>query len=167
MRATSLKRSHSEVDVRAGGADDLDGLVALEQVVFAADAMTRRSLKRFLASQTADVLIAEFAGEIVGCAIVLSHPKTSLARLYSIAVLADYAGAGVGPVLLAAAEDAARARGRNEIRLEVHENNERAISCYRKSGYDEFGRLCGYYRDFGDALRFRKRLLGSDTRWQT
>ena len=158
MRAALLKRSHPEIDVRIGGADDLDAVAALERAVFAVDAMARRSIKRFLASRTSDVLIADCDGELVGCAIVLSHPRTALARLYSIAVLSDYEGAGVGPMLLAAVEDAARARGRSEIRLEVHEQNERAIACYRKSGYEQFGRHCGYYRDLGDALRFRKRL---------
>ena len=64
----------------------------------------------------------------------------------------------VGPALLAAAEEAAQRRVRSEIRLEVHEKNVRAIACYRKAGYQEFGRHSGYYRDLGDALRFRKRL---------
>jgi len=40
----------------------------------------------------------------------------------------------------------------------VHENNPRAIACYRKAGYTEFGRHVGYYKDLGDALRFRKAL---------
>ena len=67
-------------------------------------------------------------------------------------------GRGVGPMLLAAAEEAALARDCRSIRLEVHETNHAAIARYRKSGYREFGRLRRYYEDGGDALRFEKRL---------
>ena len=51
-----------------------------------------------------------------------------------------------------------RAPGATSIRLEVHETNHAAISRYRKSGYQEFGRRARYYEDGGDALRFEKPL---------
>jgi ribosomal protein S18 acetylase RimI-like enzyme len=60
--------------------------------------------------------------------------------------------------LLAAAEDAALAKRRETLRLEVHVRNHRAIARYRKAGYQQFGRLKRYYADNGDALRFEKRL---------
>ena len=66
-------------------------------------------------------------------------------------------------MLLAAAEEAARRRACNTLRLEVHEQNAAAISQYRKSGYRLFGRHLDYYDDRGDALRFEKRLDASST----
>jgi len=158
MRTAALKRSMPQVEVRAGTPDDLDIVVALEANVFAADCLARKCLKRFLSVPTAQVLIAECDGKTIGCAIVSFRAANSLARLYSLGVTPLAEGAGVAAILLDAAEAVARRRGCSEIRLEVHENNPRAIACYRKAGYIEFGRHVGYYKDLGDALRFRKAL---------
>jgi ribosomal protein S18 acetylase RimI-like enzyme len=158
MRTAALKRSAPQVHIRAGAPGDLDVLMALEQSVFVADCMARKNLKRFLFVATAEVLIADCDGGAVGCAIVSFRAASNLARLYSLAVARAAEGSGVAAILLDASEAAARARGCTQIRLEVHENNARAIACYRKAGYREFGRRVGYYKDFGDALRFRKNL---------
>jgi len=156
MGTAAFKRSLPQVDVRAAHADDLDALVMLERTVFADDCMSRASLKRFLSRPTAEVLLATCGGDVAGCAIVLFRAGSNLARLYSLAVAPSCEGCGVAPLLLHAAEASAGARHCTELRLEVHENNGRAIACYRKAGYCEFGRLTGYYNDLGDALRFRK-----------
>jgi ribosomal protein S18 acetylase RimI-like enzyme len=66
-------------------------------------------------------------------------------------------GKGVAQQLLRAAERAARQRGCDTMRLEVHETNHAAIARYRKQGYAEFGRHRRYYDDGGDALRFHKK----------
>jgi ribosomal protein S18 acetylase RimI-like enzyme len=158
MRTAALKLSVPQVEVRSGTIDDLDALMALEASVFAADCMARKNLKRFLSVPTADVLIADCNGEMLGCAIVSFRVASQLARLYSMAVAQASEGSGVAALLLGAAEAAACARACTQIRLEVHEDNGRAIACYRKAGYREFGRHVGYYRDLGDALRFRKDL---------
>jgi ribosomal protein S18 acetylase RimI-like enzyme len=158
MRTAALKRSVPQVEIRTATIDDLDALMALEASVFAADCMARKNLKRFLSVATAEVLIADCDGEILGCAIVSFRAASLLARLYSLAVAQASEGCGVSALLLDAAEAAARARRCTQIRLEVHEDNGRAIACYRKAGYREFGRHVGYYRDLGDALRFRKEL---------
>jgi ribosomal protein S18 acetylase RimI-like enzyme len=151
-------RNRSVASIRRGRVADLDDLVELETQVFAGDRMSRRSLRHFLAARSAAVLVAEHAGCIAGCAVILFRPNSSIARLYSIAVAPQSAGLGLGPALLAACEQAARARGRQTLRLEVHENNRRAISRYRKAGYRQFGCHAAYYADEGDALRFEKPL---------
>jgi ribosomal-protein-alanine N-acetyltransferase len=158
MRTAALKRSLPQVEVRSGTPDDLDVVVALEQNVFAADCLARKCLKRFLSVRTAQVLIAEYDGEALGCAIVSFRASSNLARLYSLGVARSAEGSGIAAILIDAAEAAARVRGCAQIRLEVHEDNPRAIACYRKAGYVEFGRHVGYYKDLGDALRFRKDL---------
>lgn len=148
-----------DVHIRPGAARDIDALLALERNVFAADCMSRKSLRRFLDSKTATVLIAEHDGEVAGAAVVLFHPLSpNAARLYSLAVDPHAEGHGIGHLLLHRAEDVARGRGRPQLRLEVHEKNRRAIKLYRSEGYAQFGRRCGYYKDLGDALRFRKEL---------
>lgn len=146
--------------IRARNAErsDLDALLDLEHRVFASDRLSRRSLRRFLQSDTAQVIVADDGGQLAGAAVVLFRPNSAVARLYSIATAPHLTGRGIGTLLLAAAEEAALARDCTAMRLEVHATNQQAISRYRKSGYRQFGRHLAYYADGGDALRFEKRL---------
>jgi ribosomal protein S18 acetylase RimI-like enzyme len=160
MRAGLAYKPLLSVRVRAAEPGDLDALVELENRVFSTDRLSRRSLRRFLGSNSAVVLVAQKEhGSLAGTAIVLFRPRAAVARLYSIAVAPDMGGRGVAPMLLAAAEEVARRRGCSAVRLEVHVTNHPAIARYRKSGYREFGRQAAYYEDGGDALRFEKRLV--------
>jgi ribosomal protein S18 acetylase RimI-like enzyme len=149
----------ADVRVRNAERADLDALIALEQRVFAADRLSRGSLRRFLTSPTAEVIVAEHGDRLAGTAIVLFRSRSLIARLYSLAVAPHMGGRGVAPMLLAAAEATAAARGCRAMRLEAHVSNHAAISRYRKSGYGECGRMRRYYEDGGDALRFQKRLV--------
>ena len=137
---------------------DLPALVTLELDVFKTDIVSRRSFRHFIASRQASLIIAEERGGLAGYVLVLYPPRSQLARLYSIAVGPHVGGRGLGPRLLAAAEAAARRRGRRAMRLEVHVRNKRAIARYEKSGYRLFGRHRDYYDDHADALRFEKPL---------
>jgi [ribosomal protein S18]-alanine N-acetyltransferase len=155
-----VKRGPSpKVRLRRGRLRDLDALIALEQAVFTMDVLSRRSFRRFLAARGASVIVAEETATLAGYVLVLYPPRSKHARLYSIAVAPHIGRRGVGPLLLAAAEAAARRRGRRTMRLEVHEHNGRAIARYEKSGYRLFGRHRHYYDDRGDALRFEKTLM--------
>jgi len=146
------------IRARKAERSDLDALLDLEHRVFATDRLSRRSLRRFLQSATAQVIVADDGGRLAGAAVMLFRPNSAVARLYSIAVVPHLTGRGIGAMLLAAAEEAALARDCTSIRLEVHATNHVAISRYRKSGYRQFGRHIKYYADGGDALRFEKRL---------
>jgi ribosomal protein S18 acetylase RimI-like enzyme len=149
----------AKIRVRQAERADLDALMELEHRVFATDRLSRRSLRHFLKSPSAEVMVAEDGGRLAGTAIVLFRSHSLVARLYSLAVAPHMGGRGVAPMLLEAAEASALARDCRAIRLEVHVSNHAAISRYRKSGYREFGRIRGYYEDGGDALRFEKRLV--------
>jgi ribosomal protein S18 acetylase RimI-like enzyme len=160
-RFVAASRGAAPVTLRRGRIRDLDALVALENAVFTADIVSRRSFRHFLAAPNVALIIAEERGKLAGYALVLYPPRSDLARLYSIAVAPHTARRGVGTQLLAAAETIARRHGRRAMRLEVHEHNSRAIARYEKSGYRLFGRVRDYYDDHGDALRFEKPLAGS------
>jgi ribosomal protein S18 acetylase RimI-like enzyme len=159
MPANLALAPRSEFRVRPAERGDIDALLKLEHRVFATDRLSRRSLRRFLRSRSAEVLVAVEDGELAGVAIVLFRAHSVVARLYSIAVAPHAGGRGVAPMLLDTAEAAAMARGCRVMRLEVHHTNHAAISRYRKSGYREFARRRRYYEDGGDALRFEKRLV--------
>jgi ribosomal protein S18 acetylase RimI-like enzyme len=148
------------IHIRPAGIGDLDALIKLEHQVFSTDRLSRRSLRHFLVSPAAELLVADEAdGRLAGTAIVLFRPRAAVARLYSIAVAPHMGGRGVAALLLQAAETCAVARGCRALRLEVHQTNHAAISRYRKSGYRQFGRRLRYYQDGGDALRFEKPLI--------
>jgi ribosomal-protein-alanine N-acetyltransferase len=143
--------------IRPARATDLDALVALELAAFDQDRISRRAFRGLIGSASAEVLVAEEAGSVVGCCVVLWRANSRKARLYSIA--AAPGRTGVGRLLLAAAERAALASGAATLRLEVREDNGRALRLYDGSGYHRFGRLADYYADGAAALRFEK-LLG-------
>ena len=145
--------------LRRGQSRDLQALLELENQVFTTDWLSRRSFRNFLASPAAEVIVAERSGGLAGYALVLFRPRSRVANLYSIAVMPELAGQGLGRALLAAAEDTASARGSVSLRLEVQVENAPAIARYQKSGFRLLGRRSGYYDNGGDAFRFEKRLL--------
>jgi ribosomal protein S18 acetylase RimI-like enzyme len=155
----SAARTPHQAKLRRGRDADLTALIAIETAVFKTDQLSRRSFRHFLASPTAALIVADDGSErLAGYALALFPPRSLLARLYSIAVAPHLVRQGLGPLLVAAAEDAAKRHGRRAMRLEVHEHNTRAIALYEKSGYRFFGRHRDYYGDHGDALRFEKLL---------
>ena len=144
--------------LRPGRLTDVDALAALEQRAFRGDRISRRGFRQFVRSPRAALIVAEEDGVLAGYALVLFRQGSGIARLYSIAVDPHFARRGLGSMLLGAAEAAALAHDRVVMRLEVHENNAKAIARYRKAGYNLFGRHFQYYADRGHALRFEKRL---------
>ncbi|WP_316979731.1 peptidase C39 family protein [Shumkonia mesophila] len=148
--------------IRPAILSDLPDLVRIEYAAFASDRFSRRTLHYLLTRARAIFLVAEQAGKAVGNVVVLLHGRTSLARVYSMAVDPARQGAGVGLALLREAESRALADGRAVMRLEVRTDNARAIGLYRREGYREIGRILRYYEDGCDALRMEKTLAGGD-----
>lgn len=147
-----------QADIRAARASDVDALLAIENSVFAIDRLSRVSLRRLVSSPSAAALVAICDGAVAGYCVVLFRSGSRKARLYSIAVGRDFAGAGLGRRFLDAAEASALARGCGMLRLEVREDNAGAIRLYESAGYQREGRVPVYYADGEAALRFAKLL---------
>ena len=163
--AREAMKPASAVTIRAAGPADVDRLFEIETRLFTADRISKRSFRRLVSATTAVVIVAEMPGEggkalIVGYAALLIRRGTGLARLYSIAVVPEAGGHGVGSAILAAAEASAFDRDRIALRLEVREDNQGAIALYRARGYRPIGRYLDYYADHMPALRFEKTLRG-------
>lgn len=146
--------------IRPARRADLDALVTLENAAFANDRLSRRSLARLIGVRSAVVLVAEAGLRLAGAAVVLLRSYSRRARLYSLAVAAGFAGRGLGSALLAAAEQAAAARGAHWLTLEMREDNEPARRLYARRGYAGTGRSEAYYGDGAAALHLGKRLVG-------
>ena len=91
--------------------DDVPALVDLETRCFEIDRLSARSFRRFLTKGKATLLAnvdEEEGGRLNAYALVLFHPNTSLARLYSLAVEPSLRGRGIARALLAAPSQPAR-----------------------------------------------------------
>jgi ribosomal protein S18 acetylase RimI-like enzyme len=149
-------------DIRPARASDVDALLAIENAVFSTDRLQRQSFRRLIGRPSATVLVAQVASEVAGYCIVLFRAGNPAARLYSISTAPGMAGRGLGLALIEAAERAAVERGKRSLRLEVRQDNERAVSIYRRAGFSPIGSKPDYYEDGMTALRMEKSLAGAE-----
>lgn len=162
-----MSLNSNDFRIRSAGLDDLDALMDLEQRCFAADRLSRRSMRRHIQSEHSAVLIAESklnlnqnraTNSIAGYGLIWLHRGTRLARLYSLAVAPEARGQGIAQKLLTALERVAEKHLRLYMRLEVSRNNTAAIKLYESCGYRVFGEYSDYYDDHSDALRMQKKI---------
>jgi ribosomal protein S18 acetylase RimI-like enzyme len=144
--------------IRNAELTDLNELVALETACFKTDKLSRRSFKHWLTTEHRALLVAEVAKAVAGYILIIYHPGTRLARIYSIAVFPRQRGLGIAKLLMSAGEQAANEDGRLYLRLEVSIDNISAIKLYETLGYQKFGIYRDYYQDHQDALRYQKRI---------
>ena len=93
----NMDQSKFVMAIRRARPDDVKPIEALETRAFASDRLSARSLRDYLKSRSATVLVAEDnAGCLAGYAIVRFRRATSVARLYSIAVADGVRGQEIG-----------------------------------------------------------------------
>jgi len=148
--------------IRPATLEDIPDLVEIETRSFDIDRLSRRNFRHILSKGHATTLIAELEKNPVGYVMVLYNRGTSMARLYSIAVLPEGRGKGVGLTLAGEAEEAAIDNGCAYLRLEVHPKNKASQEMFARLGYKQFGIYTDYYEDHADALRFEKALTEDD-----
>ena len=88
-------------------------------------------------------LVAVIDGRIVGSAgvsAVRSRRKVAHRARFGISILKEFWGMGIGRVLMEASIDCARRARYTQLELEVVADNERAVSLYRRAGFEEYGR---------------------------
>ena len=146
------------MSIRPARLSDLNGLVALENSSFTTDKLSRRSFRHWLSTAHRALLVAEIERVVAGYILIIYHPGTRLARIYSLAVLPEQRGSGIGHALMTAGEQAAQTDGRLYLRLEVSVDNVQAIKLYEALGFQKFGLYRDYYQDHKDALRYQKRI---------
>jgi ribosomal protein S18 acetylase RimI-like enzyme len=144
--------------LRRAAVKDIAALTRLEENSFAGDRISARSWRSLIASPSASVTLAGNDGRVAGATVLLRRARTSVARLYSIAVDPAARGKGIARMLLEAAIERARATGASVMRLETRAGNKAAQSLFGRYGFAEFERKPGYYQDGADAVRFQKSL---------
>lgn len=145
-------------EIRRASLEDAPALVAIEQATFKGDRISRRQFRYLLTRGNSETLVCERDGRLVAYALVLFSKATSMARLYSLAVMPEYGGQGIGRALVAATEAAAQSRERAYLRLEIRRDNAPSRGLFESLGYREFGVYDDYYEDHMQAVRYEKSL---------
>ncbi|MHB8257592.1 MAG: GNAT family N-acetyltransferase [Acidiferrobacterales bacterium] len=140
--------------IRRAGPADLDRIVEIERECFGTvdGAFSRRQLRRLLANPNAYWMLGA-DGLAVACWLTASNGRARWARLYSLAVHPKLRGQGWGGRLLRAGLAWMRARDLSVCRAEVNALNHPARRLYARFGFQEVGRLPGYYGPAVDGLR--------------
>lgn len=144
--------------IRNAAMADLDALAAIEAASFSGDRVSRRSFRHLLSQGKSLTLVNVAGNELHGYLTLLFRANTTRARVYTIATAAHCKGRGVAAALVAAAEQAALARGCTVLYLEVRKDNLASIGLFSASRYQVFGEYEAYYEDGMDAWRMQKRL---------
>ena len=150
--------SLDKIAIRAAGLADLESLVALEKASFETDRLSRRSFRHWITTEHRALLVAVVDNIVAGYILIIYHPGTRLARIYSLAVAQRERGAGIARMLMTAGEQSANEDGRLYLRLEVSVDNTPAIALYESLGFQKFGIYRDYYEDHKDAIRYQKRI---------
>lgn len=148
--------------VRASRAD-LTALSELELAAFAGDRISPRSWRRLIVSRSARVTVARghAEGGVLGASVVLQRARSSVARLYSIAVAPAARGRGLAGRLLGEAIQHTRESGAAVLQLETRADNHAAQHLFLRHGFNPLDRKTAYYEDGADALRYQKSLWDS------
>lgn len=128
-----MQRTHAETDYLLSYPDEQS--VDEEQEA--------RSLAETECSNNEVELVAVVDGKIVGSAgvsAVRSRRKVAHRARFGISILKEHWGMGIGRMLTDASIDCARQAGYTQLELEVVADNERAVSLYRRAGFEEYGR---------------------------
>jgi GNAT superfamily N-acetyltransferase len=140
--------------IRAAAPADLDGLVASNSALFAADAAARDPLRnpgwpqahaaehvaQTLANPDMLVLVAEHDATVIGHLTGVFLPTSAMwtaarAELFSMHVMAPWRDQGIGSKLVAHFKTWAKARGVSQLRVSAYTANESALRFYRRHGF--------------------------------
>ena len=144
--------------IRLARLADVPALTQLELTAFSGDRITTRSWIRLVLSSSAQVAVALQDEAVCGSVVILHRKKSSVARVYSIAVSPSSRGQGIAGLLLRHAVDWSRGHGSAILRLETRVDNKEAQSLFDRHGFHEFDRSPGYYADGVEAIRYQRYL---------
>ncbi len=139
------------ITIRKAHIGDLEVLLRFEQGIIEAerpydatikpDPVSYYDLRELLLSEEAAIMVAEYAGQLVASGFVrirearhyLDHEQ--YAYLGFMYTEPSFRGSGINALIIGALKDWALAKGLNEIRLTVYEDNLAAIRAYEKYGF--------------------------------
>jgi ribosomal protein S18 acetylase RimI-like enzyme len=146
------------IRIRRASPEDLPALEAVEERCF--DAARRdapRVLRASLGNSRHEVWVLEEGGAPLLGALFLRFRRKSL-RVYSIAVVPEAQGRGLGSRLMEKALARARARDLAALTLEAAAGDDALLAWYERFGFRRRTLLPDYYGPGRPGLRLRRRL---------
>lgn len=135
----------SELVIRRGIPEDLEGIFALEQICFS-EPWSRESLTRDLTeNRLAFYLVAQLDSEIVGYVGIWNIVDEG--HINNVAVSPVYRRQHIGTILIDTLIKVTEEAGIKKHTLEVRKSNESAKALYRNFGFKECGVRPRYYED--------------------
>jgi ribosomal protein S18 acetylase RimI-like enzyme/predicted double-glycine peptidase len=148
-----------DVLIRPAKVSDIPKLLEIEKESFDYNQLSRRSFHWMIKKANSIFLVLEWNKSVIGQGLVLINEGTSLARLYSIALLKEFHGHGLAKKLLQTLEEkTAEEESIPYLRLEVKASNKKAIGLYESLGYIKFSEKENYYDNGETAYCFEKRI---------
>ena len=137
--------------IRQANQEDLQTLLAFEQDLinaekpfdptFVPERFSYYDLKTIIDSDTAEVLVAELDGKLIGSGharIRVGEPYNQFKEYAFFGFMyssPDYRGKGINKLIMDGLFEWAKARNLSEIRLQVYDENTPAIRAYEKVGF--------------------------------
>jgi glutathione synthase/RimK-type ligase-like ATP-grasp enzyme/ribosomal protein S18 acetylase RimI-like enzyme len=144
------------ITFRAAEIGDLDFLNTVEKLSFPPHRQNNsKSLRLSVISTFQEVWVAETKtkNKTVKIAAAILYPHRKTLRIYSIAVMPEYRGKGVGHKFIEKIVETARLRGFLSISLEADADNESLVKWYLDHGFSIREKLDDYYAKGEDSVR--------------
>lgn len=154
----SLMHLEKNIYIVKANQENIESIVLLDKQ-FGKSAFNRSTIKKLLSSTDLFYVMKNKNHNIIGYYVILYRKKTSVGRLYSIAIAENYQGCGLGKILLKDAEMRCIKHNIRILKLEVAENNKKAISLYTMFKYSMYDKISNYYPDNITAIRMKKHLF--------
>ncbi len=151
--------TEESIHLRTAALDDLTALLAIEKTCFTTDKISPRQMRYHLKRANRLFLVAEVNHKLVGYALMLLPALPRPARLYSMAVLPESHGRGIGKRLLTMLLHQTQQKGYTSCRLEVACGNQAAQAVYQQFGFKAIEDLPRYYADGSDGTRLLREVL--------
>jgi [ribosomal protein S18]-alanine N-acetyltransferase len=143
--------------IRSYAPPDFAALYKLDQKCFPPGiSYSKPMLRYFLAQASAECLVAEETGKIIG--FILTEENPPLAHIITLDVDPSHRRQGLGTKLLAESESNLAFRGVRTVLLETAITNEAGIAFWQRHGYRIEAVLKNYYPGHLDAYEMRKPL---------
>jgi ribosomal-protein-alanine N-acetyltransferase len=148
---------------RIGGAEDLDGVLAVDEASFSRPWTRQMYESEFLNRETSRLHVLRLP-EVRVAGYIATWIVVDEVHINNIAVLPAYRGRGYGSALLAHALAEAAGVGAERATLEVRRSNDAARRLYERFGF----RMAGVRRDYyshptEDALILWRERIGGET----
>lgn len=159
IRQSRYQANMKKILMRVGIPGDLNALETVENRCFSELRRgSRASLRRSLCRPTQQVWMAWADGGSRAAGAMTLHWRAGSVRIYSLAVMPDFRGQGVGRRLMNKALSEATHQGVRYLSLEADRRDRRLVAWYGRFGFEVVQILADYYSPGRDAVRMRRPL---------